>query len=156
MRNPAARVSDPNSFVTDPGSPIHVLHEARFNGSTLVMVETGQENIQDMIEAYAPYTDINYMLHRLTLGDTSVLSQRQALYGDFSQMPQNPVDAINLVHSAEDAFSTLPNDQKSHYNNDWRVWLNAVLMGNVPREIGGDSDAGAVAEPDRAADSADT
>ena len=156
MRNPAARVSDPNSFVTDPGSPIHVLHEARFNGSTLVMVETGQENIQDTIEAYAPYTDINYMLHRLTLGDTSVLTQRQALYGDFSQMPQNPVDAINLVHSAEDAFSALPNDQKSQYNNDWRVWLNSVLTGNVSRETGGDSDAGAVAESDVAADFAGT
>lgn len=155
MRNPAARVSDPNVFVTDPGSPIHVLREARFNGSTLVMVETGQENIQDMIEAYAPYTDINYMLHRLSLGDTSVLTQRQALYGDFSQMPQNPVDAINLVHRAEDAFSGMPNDEKSKFNNDWRVWLNAVLTGDVSRETGGDSGAGTVAKPNPEADSTD-
>lgn len=156
MRNPAARVSDPNTFVTDPGSPIHILHEARFNGSTLVMVETGQENIQDLIEAYAPYTDINYMLHRLSLGDTSVVTNRQALYGDFSQMPQNPVDAINLVHRAEDNFSSLPNDEKARYNNDWRVWLNSVLSGDVPRETGGDPNVGTVAKPDSAADTADT
>lgn len=155
MRNPAARVSDPNAFFTGPGSPIHVIREARFNGSTLVVVETGQENIQDMIEAYAPYTDINYMLHRLSLGDTSVLSQRQALYGDFSQMPQNPVDAINLVHRAEDSFSSMPNEEKSKYNNDWRVWLSSVLSGNVSRETGGDPGAGTVAESNPGTDSAD-
>ncbi len=135
MRNFCAAVSDPNSFVTDPGSPIHVTHEARFNGRTLELVETGRENIQDLIESFAPYTDLNYMLHRLSLGDTSVLSNRQALYGDFSSMPTNPVDAINLVHSAEDAFGRLSVDDKAKYNNDYRVWLASVLGGdNVPDE----------------------
>ena len=35
------------------------------------------------IDSFAPYTDLNYMLHRLSVGDTSVLSGRQAIYGDF-------------------------------------------------------------------------
>lgn len=135
MRNPAARVSDPNAFVTAPGSPIHTSYEARFNGQTLVLVETGQENIQDRIEAFAPYTDINYMLHRLSLGDMSVVSQRAAMYGDFSGMPTNPVDAINVVRQAEERFGELSNDDKSQYNNDWRVWLAAMLSGgSVSRE----------------------
>lgn len=134
MRNPHACVCDPNSFCTCPGSPIHVTHEARFDGQTLHLVETGREDIQALIESFAPYTDLNYMLHRLTLGDTSVLCQRQALYGDFSAMPNNPVDAINLVHHAEDSFAQLPNADKAKYNNDWRVWLNSVLTGNVSHE----------------------
>ncbi len=141
MRNPRASVSDPSAFVTDPGSPIHVIHEARFNGLTLELVETGRENIQDLIESYAPYTDLNYMLHRLSLGDTSVLTNRQALYGDFSSMPTNPVDAINLVHSAEDAFGRLSVEDKAKYNNDYRVWLASVLSGdNVSRETVSDGD----------------
>lgn len=135
MRNPCAAVSDPNAFTTDSGSPIHVTHEARFNGRTLELVETGRENIQDLIESYAPYTDLNYMLHRLSIGDTSVLTKRQPLYGDFSAMPTNPVDAINLVHSAEDAFGRLSVEDKAKYNNDYRVWLASVLGGdNVSHE----------------------
>lgn len=129
MRNPNACVSDPNAFVTDPGSPIRTIYEGRFNGRTFEVVETGQENIQERIEAFAPFTDLNYMLHRLSLGDMSVVSERQAMYGDFSGMPSNPVDAINLVHNAEDRFAELDPDERKACNNDWRVWLSQLLSG---------------------------
>ena len=51
-------------------------------------------------------------------------------------MPTNPVDAINLVHSAEDAFGRLSVEDKAKYNNDYRVWLASVLGGdNASPEI---------------------
>lgn len=135
MRNPHAMVRPVSDYVSDPGSSIHIIREARFNGSTLEVVEVGQENIQDKIEAFAPFTDLNYMLHRLSIGDNSVVTTRQPLYGDFSEMPTNPVDAINLVHSAEDAFTRLSVDDRAKYNNDYRVWLAEVLTaGNVSHE----------------------
>ena len=67
------------------------------------------------------------MLHRLSVGDTSVLSGRQAIYGDFSGLPQNPVDMINVLNSAEQSFSQLPADEKAAFNNDYRVWLANLL-----------------------------
>lgn len=127
MRNAHASICDPHSFLSNAGSRYHVLYEGRFNGRTMSLVEVGREEIQPKIESYAPYTDLVYMLSRLKVNDTSVLSSRPPLYGDFSELPANPIDAINLVHSAESAFGRLSLDEKQKYNNDYRVWLASVF-----------------------------
>ena len=136
MRNPAARVSDPNSFVSDPGSPFHDILEPRFTGDNTTVVPVGRENIQERIQAQGPYTDINYMLTCLRHGDSSVLTSHRAFYGDVSDFPTNPVDGINLFRSAERRFALLTPEDRSKYNNDWQVWLSAVLADpsalNVP------------------------
>lgn len=119
------------SIFTDPGSPFHDLFEPRFNGSHVVLKKTGRENIQERIEAFGPYTDLNYMLSRLKAGDPSVLSTRAAMYGDFSSMPSNPIDAINLIHNAEASFSQLPEEERSKHNNDYRRWLAALMLGGI-------------------------
>lgn len=130
MRNPNARVPDPRSIVSCSGSKYHVIYESRFNGQSLCLVEVGREEISPKINAYAPYTDLVYMLSRLKVNDFSVLNSRPPMYGDFSGLPANPVDAINLVHSAESAFASLPLDEKQKYNNDYRVWLAGVFSGS--------------------------
>ena len=101
MRCKYARVPDGKPVFTCAGSKYHILREPRFDGKTLSLVEVGREEIQPKIEAYAPYTDLVYMLSRLKVNDFSVINDKQPLYGDFSGMPTNPVDAINLIHSAE-------------------------------------------------------
>lgn len=127
MRNPFAKVHKVSEFATSPGNRIHVRYEARFNGKGVTLEAVGSEDIQVSIDSFAPYTDLNYMLHRLSVGDTSVLSGRQAIYGDFSGLPQNPVDMINVLNSAEQSFSQLPVDEKAAFNNDYRVWLASLL-----------------------------
>lgn len=127
MRNKQARIPNISSIHTFAGSPIHQILEPRFNGSSTQLVVTGEENIQDRIEAEAPYSDINYMLHRLSLGDQSVLSRKQAMYGDFTGLPSDPIEALNLVHESEAAFGQLTADEKSKYNNDWRKWFADIL-----------------------------
>lgn len=139
MRNLNSMVRPISDFITNPGDSEHVIFESRFNGATIELVETGRENIQEAIEAYAPYCDINYMLHRLKVGDDSVLTSRQAMYGDFSGMPDNPIDAINMVHTAETAFSRLPVEEKQDYNNDYRVWLASLFNGAPNSDTGNTS-----------------
>lgn len=131
MRNPHAQFHGVTEFVTDSGDRIHIRYESRFNGSQLELFESGREDIQELIEAYGPYTDLNYMLTRLKVGDASVLSVRKPIYGDFSSFPGNPIDAINLIHSAEDSFARLDRDTKIKYNNDYRLWLSSVMSGSV-------------------------
>ena len=72
MRNKQARIPNISSIHTYSGSPVHKILEPRFDGTVTRLVVTGEENIQDRMEAEAPMTDINYMLHRLSLGDQSV------------------------------------------------------------------------------------
>lgn len=127
MRNKSARIPNIDSIHTFSGSPVHPILEPRFDGSVTRLVVTGEENIQDRMEAEAPMTDINYMLHRLSLGDQSVLSSRRPMYGDFTGLPSDPIEALNLVHQSEYAFSQLSADDKLKYNNDWKQWFADLL-----------------------------
>lgn len=117
-------------FITCPGSRIHTHYDSRFDGKRVVLVETGVSDIQESIEAFGRYTDLHFMLHRLSVGDRSVLSARMPMYGDFSGLPTNPVDAINIVHSAEQAFGQLSLEERATFNNDFRTWLAARLSGS--------------------------
>lgn len=135
MRNKEARIPNISSIHTASGSPIHKILEPRFDGVNTCLVVTGEENIQDRMEAEAPSTDINYMLHRLSLGDTSVLSSNRPMYGDFTGLPSDPIEALNLVHQSEYAFAQLSADDKAKYNNDWRRWFADLLsVRDVSRE----------------------
>ena len=127
MRNPFSMVSDPGEFCTPPGDPIHHICTGRFNGKTLSVVETGTEDIQQSIQAHAPFTDLRFMLSRLSVGDDSVLSSRQPIYGDFSGLFDNPIDAINAVNDARSRFDLLSAEDKKACNNDWRVWFASLL-----------------------------
>lgn len=120
-------------FVTCPGSRVHPHYESHFDGKGIVLVESGVTDIQEEIESYGKYTDLHYMLHRLSVGDRNVLSKRTPIYGDFSGMPTNPIDAINVVQSAESRFAELSLEERSAYNNDFRAWLAAVLSGETAR-----------------------
>ena len=133
MRNKNARIPNIASINTYAGSPIRQILEPRFNGTTTKLVSVGEENIQERIEAQAPLTDINYMLNRLALGDTSVLSTKRPMYGDFTGLPSDPIEALNLVHESERAFAQLSTDEKLKYNNDWKLWFSDILSGT--REV---------------------
>lgn len=134
MRNKNARIPNIGSIHTYEGTPLHKILEPRFDGTITKLVAVGEENTQDRIEAEAPYTDINYMLNRLSLGDQSVLSSKRPMYGDFTGLPSDPIEALNLVHQSEFAFSQLSSEDKQKYNNDWKRWFAAILSshGDVP------------------------
>lgn len=149
MRNKHARIPNIDSIHTYSGSPVHKILEPRFDGNVTRLVVTGEENIQDRMEAEAPMTDINYMLHRLSLGDQSVLSSRRPMYGDFTGLPSDPIEALNLVHQSEYAFSQLSAEDKRNYNNDWKQWFADLLShknvssDTLPSVEGKGADAGA-------------
>lgn len=127
MRNSFSKVSNPGEFSTPPGDNIHHICSGRFDGRTLKVVETGTEDIQQMIQAHAPFTDLRFMLSRLSVGDSSVLSSREPMYGDFSGLFDNPVDAINALNDARSRFDQLSAEDKKACNNDWRVWFASLL-----------------------------
>ena len=129
MRNPYwSKSVDLIGEATNPGEEFARIFEPYFDGSTTTLREVGKRNVQEEMDAYAPYTDISYMLNQLKVGDTSVLSKSQPVYGDFSNLSNNPADVINTVRSAEAAFGQLPAVDRAAYGNDWRVWFTAQLQ----------------------------
>ena len=97
MRLYTYRIPNVGDVVTSPGTRTETLFTPKFNGSEIILVKSGTVDVQERIESYAPYCDIRYMLTQLRLGDSSVLSPKQPLFGDFSGMPSHPVDAINFI-----------------------------------------------------------
>lgn len=135
MRLHTYRIPATGDVVTSPGSRVENLYTPSFNGSEIVLSKSGFVDVQDRINSFAPYTDIRYMLNQLKVGDSSVLSSRSPMYGDFSAMPSHPVDALNLISDVERCFDALPDDVKASYNNDWRVYFTRLFAPSPDRDV---------------------
>lgn len=129
MRLYTYRIPNPGDIATSPGSRTETLFTPKFNGSEIILVKSGTVDVQDRIDSYAPYCDFRYMLTQLRLGDRSVLSPKQPLYGDFSGLPSHPVDAINFIQDVQSSFDRLPDETKLACNNDWRVYFTQLVLG---------------------------
>lgn len=127
MRNKNAKVSDPNSFVSDPGSSEHIVYSARINENNVIeVIPSGKKDWQAYIESFRESTDMAYILKQLSLGDASVLNQTAAQYGDFTLMPHNMLEAMQMQLDAERHFDALPLDIKAKFNNNYREWCAAA------------------------------
>lgn len=124
MRNKNAKVSDPNSFVTNPGSEIRILYTSKVcpNGEILLK-PCGEENIQEYINSFRESTDMSFILHQLSIGNTAVLERQQMMYGDFTEVPANLAEAQQVLIDGENAFNQLPLDVRQQFDNNFRNWL---------------------------------
>lgn len=124
MRNKNAKVSNPNDFVTDPGSPDRVLYSAKVQpDGSLKIVECGKEDLQAKIESFRDSTDMNYILKQLALGNVGVLAVHPGQYGDFTQQPKTMAEALQLQIDAENAWYRLPVDIRAKFDHDLNKWL---------------------------------
>lgn len=125
MRNKYAKVSDPSSFVTDPGSDIHIIYEGKLleNGQ-IRLIENGKESISQKINAEKMYTDINYIRTRLQMGDTSVIrSASEVMYADLTKAPKTLADNLQIFINARSSFDNLDLETRNKFDNNYLKWL---------------------------------
>ena len=91
------------------------------------MVESGTVDLQERIQVQAPSTDLAFMIKRLKLGDNSVLTKKQPLYGDFTQLPSSGTELVNTLLHAEYTFNQLPVEDRKKHGYDYRSWLASIL-----------------------------
>ena len=127
LRNPNSRVSDPYGFIAPAGEPIHTLYTGVWKTDRLELVEAGTVDLQERIQVQAPSTDLAFMIKRLKLGDNSVLSKNQPIYGDFTQLPSDGSQLVNTLLHAEYAFSPLPVEERKVHGYDYRSWLASIF-----------------------------
>lgn len=119
--------------ITPAGSPLKPVYDAVFDGNRVTVAQTGVINIQDSINSFGTVTDLHYMLHRLSIGDRSVLNPSVPLYADFSSIPNNPVDVLNIVSDAERDFARLSPEEQKNFSGDWRrYFVSRYFRGNAP------------------------
>lgn len=128
IRNANSRISDPYAFIAPAGISTHTLYIGVWKTNRLELVETGSVDLQERIQVQAPSTDLAYMIKRLKLGDNSVLTNKQPLYGDFTQLPASGSDLVNTLLHAEYTFNQLPSEERKKHGYDYRSWLASIFQ----------------------------
>lgn len=127
MRNPFARVPNPADFETSPGElEKPVLSGKLMPDGTIKLTQVDFIDIKAEINSHASTCDMAYILSRLKVGDTSVLTTKEAAYGDFTVFPKTYAEMLQLVQSGEAAFESLPLDVRSQFDNSVTKWFASI------------------------------
>lgn len=117
----SGNVDEPHFVLDDKGFP--VIDEVRNN--------------HEFINSWRESTDLAILLQKYSAGDVSALNQKPLIYGDFSEVPNNLADWVNVKDSAELCFEALPDnikalfkDAKGFYesvaSSDWLEKVNSL------------------------------
>lgn len=97
------------------------------NGKT-ILKKTGDRNIKEEIQEAAKGTDIYAIIDKyLATGDETLLNMRKGFFGDFTKIPNNPVDIHNMIVQAENVFNQLDKDIRAEFENDAGVFKQSIL-----------------------------
>lgn len=113
----------PNEFVSDPGDRYkpEFRSEVLKNGE-IVLKESGKVDLWQMINAEKEHCDMAYILKQLALGNYEAFNALPQ-YGDYSEMPNDYREVLNIMVNVESDFLRLPLDVRAKYDNDFHKWL---------------------------------
>lgn len=119
------RFSDPKDFISESGSPIHVLYSPKVSDDgTIELIKVGEENTDDLIQACKESTDIDVIVSYYNqTGDTSVLNQYVPHYGDFTKIPTTLAEFLQLRIDSQRFFDAMPKDVKDSFDNNADVFF---------------------------------
>lgn len=110
---------DVERFHTCVGSPESPVYSPKVNeDGTIDLIQTGVINIYDEIQSHADSCDINEIMKRFELGDTSVLERVNGFYGDFLDSPKTLAQVYQLMLDSRNEFDKLPTEVKNAFNNN--------------------------------------
>lgn len=117
------RFRSPSSEV---GSRVKVKYSSKYDkDGNIVLVEVGTEDVYDYIQSFAASVDINNIMQRFNSGDSSALLKVQGVYGDFSDVPDNWSDVLNVLNEGRLSFDRLPKDIKEQFGNDFYRYVSS-------------------------------
>lgn len=80
---------------------------------------TGRVDQYAIIQADRMSTDINVILSRFADGDSTVLSRMQAVFGDFTGLPDSYIGMVNMIEEGKRNFEALPPQMRAVFGNDF-------------------------------------
>lgn len=127
MRNKKASIPKIEDIVTCPGDPVRIEYSPHLKeDGTIELIPTNKIDIQEEINSYRDECDISSMIMRYQMGDQSALSKNPGMYADFTNLPDNMHDLLNLGLRAQNEFYKLPIDVRAKFGNSFYTWLSSV------------------------------
>lgn len=116
------KYSSTSEFVSESGSPYLDQYAFDFDEKGEVKRTTLHKiddpiNVYERIQADYPSTDINLLMQKFDLGDSSALNVREGVYADVSKMPSNMAELFAKVQEGEKLFNALPPEVKQLFDN---------------------------------------
>lgn len=106
-------------FYCNAGSKVKKVYEPTFTSSgARVLICVGEEDLHGYIQSFKDQVDINSIIKRFELGDSSALDAQAGMFGDFRNCPSTLAEFLNLQNRAKLLFDRLPSDVRSTFNND--------------------------------------
>ena len=78
-----------------------------------------QINVYERIQADYPSTDINLLMQKFALGDSSALNVREGIYADVSKAPKTMAELFDRINECQNLFDALPAEVKELFNNSY-------------------------------------
>ena len=116
--------ADTKDFISVPGSKFLDQYEFKFDEKGEVKETTLHKtdnplNVYDRIQADYPATDINLLMKKFALGDTSAINVKEGIYADVTKMPKNFAELFDRINDSHRLFDELPADLKQLFNNSY-------------------------------------
>lgn len=91
-----------------------------------VLVKTGETCIYDMIQEDLEASKIENIIHKLAMGDLSVLREAKLTYVDAEDFPKNLMEAQNIVVKAKEEFDKFPAEVRKEFNNSPEQYVSEM------------------------------
>lgn len=126
MAKPTFRsiLSDTSEFKSVTGTPYLDQYEFDFDEKGEVKRTTLHKtdnpiNVHARIQADYESCDINAIMRRFALGDTSAINVREGAYIDASKMPKTFAELFDRINECQSLFDSLDPEVKQLFNNSY-------------------------------------
>ena len=90
------------------------------------LVKVGKTCVYDKIQEDFEETKIENIIHKLAMGDLSVLQQAKLTYVDEDDYPKSLMEAQNIVIKAKSEFNKFPEEVKKLFNNSPEAYVSQM------------------------------
>ena len=120
--------SDTSEFVSEPGTPYLDQYEYEINkkGVQQLVKTDKKKDVYGAIQADYDSTDINKLMAKFALGDTSAINVREGFYVDATKMPKNLAELFDRAQDCQEFFEKLPADFKELFNNSYTEFFSQL------------------------------
>lgn len=90
------------------------------------LVKVGETCVYDIIQADYDSTKIENILHKLAVGDYTVLKQAELTYVDEKDFPKDLMEAQNIVIKAKAEFDKFPANVRELFHNSPEEYISEI------------------------------
>lgn len=122
------KLSERKRFFCPEGSRYENVYQEEINKKTgrKELVKVGETCVYDLIQEDLEQSKIENIIHKLAMGDMSVLREAKLTYVDENDFPKNLMEAQNVVIKAKQEFDNFPTELKEKFNNSAEQYISEM------------------------------